>query len=110
MEVKYEFVFPKIKDCENLTMQEQMAKINEECYELQCEILSEKKSRRWILYEAMNVLHAIETLFRTMECRKEELEAAITETMYDNEKRGYYDVDPLASVMRRIEEKQADEQ
>jgi len=89
-EHEYKYVFPAIKGCESLTMQEQMAKINEEAYELQCEILSEKKSRRWILYEAMNVLHALETLFRSMECRKEELTAAIMETMYDNEKRGYY--------------------
>lgn len=87
----YKFIFPKIKGCEDFTMQEQMAKINEEAYELQCEILSEKKSRRWILLEAMNVIHAIETLFRSMSATDSELDAAILETQYDNRERGYYD-------------------
>lgn len=90
MEAKYTFVFPKIKGCEDFTMQEQMAKINEEAYELQTEILSEKKSRRWILLEAMNVIHAVETLFRSMYATDAELEAAVAETMYDNQIRGYY--------------------
>ena len=90
MATKYTFMFPKIKGCEDITMQEQMAKINEEAYELQTEILSEKKSRRWILLEAMNVIHAVETLFRSMCATDAELEAAVSETMYDNQIRGYY--------------------
>jgi len=90
MKTKYEYVFPAIRGFRRITMQEQMAKINEEAYELQMEILSEKKSRRWILLEAMNVIHAVETLFRIMEAKDDELEAAVCETMYDNEKRGYY--------------------
>lgn len=73
-----------------MTMQEQMAKINEEAYELQMEIISDKKSRRFILLEAMNLMHSVETLFRIMCATDDELSAAIEETIYDNQIRGYY--------------------
>lgn len=87
----FRYQFPKIKGCESFTLQEQMAKINEESYELQMEILAENQSRRWIFLEGMNVIHAIETLFHAMEATEAELDAAVEETVYDNRERGYYD-------------------
>ena len=89
-EYHYMYLFPEIDGAEDLTFQEQMVKINEEAYELQREILKDKRDRRWILFEGMNVIHAVETLFRSMNATEQELEAAQQETIYENQLRGYY--------------------
>ena len=86
-----QYHWPKIKDCEKFSVQEQMAKVNEETYELQREVLKDKRDRRWILFEGMNVIHAVETLFRTIGATEYELVMASEETIYENRLRGYYD-------------------
>ena len=92
IEYHYMYMFPEIEGAKGFTRQEQMAKINEEAYELQREILRDKnlQSRRRILFEGMNVIHAVETLFHVLDASEDELNDARQETIYENQLRGYY--------------------
>lgn len=89
--------FPRLKEIEQLSRKDQVAKIRSECIE------ADKASIRYGLYrgedersdygiELMDVIHAVETALR-MEFDDEEVKELRDHTERKNRERGYYDAD-----------------
>ena len=81
--------FPALKGLEKLTVGQQLQKIEEEVKELERE-LQRAESFRYIAVEALNIIHACETLLRMLE-DVTDIRAAYSYVIKKNRERGYYD-------------------
>lgn len=91
----YEYQFPKWsgKSLGEITIGQQVAKVNFECAEL-VEVLLGPSNAEWtsdsLMEEAFDVIHACETLLRKIESMGYDISASHDKVIEKNWKRGYY--------------------
>lgn len=91
----YEYQFPKWsgKPLDEITIGQQVAKVNFECAELMEVLLGRNNVKRTsdsLMEEAFDVIHACETLLRKIESMGYDIGASHDKVIEKNWKRGYY--------------------
>lgn len=83
------YIFPKIESTNEGSLFNQIDKIKEEVKEFETAFYSDKIER--VTEEAVDILHAVETLLRMLEIKYDaDIPAAIAAVQIKNRDRGYY--------------------
>ena len=85
---KFHFNFPPMNGLENFTVQEQLAHISQETGE--CIAAFYDDDEYGMVSEAMDVIHAVETLLRMKGIIEDKADELRNDVEYKNRIRGYY--------------------